>query len=122
MHMHIIARLSPAHGAPRDGAPEGRLRLVGDAHAGVSRLLTEPGDTRLLGHADFVLAARPGGTVMTYHGDALILGPLARLDSRFAESLAGSLIAQGLRSLNRRLSTSDVAVPLGSRPSTEASE
>ena len=57
------------------------------------------------GHADFVLADAAGGTAMTYRGTATILGPLARLDSGFAERLAESLIGQGLKALDRRLAT-----------------
>ena len=42
---------------------------------------------------------------MDYRGTGVIGGPLARLDSRFAERLAESLIAQGLRALDARLAT-----------------
>jgi carbon monoxide dehydrogenase subunit G len=65
----------------------------------------------ITGHADFTLAdagdageAR-GGTALDYAGSGTIDGPLARLDSRFAERLAESLIAQGLRALDLRLAT-----------------
>ena len=51
---------APALGAPRHGTPEGRLRLVGDAHAGAAALLAEAADPRLLGHSHLVLA-RPVG-------------------------------------------------------------
>jgi carbon monoxide dehydrogenase subunit G len=69
----------------------------------------------ITGHADFELrdagAGADGagpegvGTDMDYHGTGVIGGPLARLDSRFAERLAESLIAQGLRALDTRLAT-----------------
>jgi carbon monoxide dehydrogenase subunit G len=63
----------------------------------------------ITGHADFVLRAAPGGagtgTDMDYRGSGVIGGPLARLDSRFTERLAESLIDQGLRALDLRLAT-----------------
>lgn len=55
------------------------------------------------GHATFRLTEDDGGTVVDYDGEAVIGGPLARLDSRFIEGLAGSLIGQGLGNLNKRL-------------------
>jgi carbon monoxide dehydrogenase subunit G len=57
------------------------------------------------GTADFVLRDADGGTDMDYRGTGRIDGPLARLDSRFAERLAESLIDQGLRALDARLAT-----------------
>jgi hypothetical protein len=57
------------------------------------------------GRADFVLRDADPGTAMEYRGHARIEGPLARLDSRFAERLAQSLINQGLRALDARLAT-----------------
>ncbi len=59
----------------------------------------------ITGRADFVLRAAGAGTNLDYQGSAIIDGPLARLDSRFAERFAGSLIAQGLRALDSRLAT-----------------
>jgi carbon monoxide dehydrogenase subunit G len=59
----------------------------------------------IAGRADFTLAEADGGTAMDYSGSGTIDGPLARLDSRFAERLAESLIAQGLRALDLRLAT-----------------
>lgn len=59
----------------------------------------------IAGRADFTLADADGGTAMDYRGSGTIDGPLARLDSRFAERLAESLIAQGLRALDLRLAT-----------------
>ena len=55
------------------------------------------------GHASFRLAEAGGRTTVQYDGQAVIGGPLARLDSRFVEGLAGSLINQGLGNLNARL-------------------
>ena len=59
----------------------------------------------ITGTATFTLTEAPEGTVVTYDGSAVIDGPLARLDGRFVEGLAGSLIGQGLRSLAARLRT-----------------
>jgi carbon monoxide dehydrogenase subunit G len=56
------------------------------------------------GRADLELTGDPGsGTDLAWRGTARIDGPLARLDSRFAERLADSLISQGLRALDARL-------------------
>lgn len=57
----------------------------------------------ITGHAEFRLAEAGSGTRIDYDGQATIVGPLARLDARFAEGLAESLIAQGLRNLDERL-------------------
>jgi 2-furoyl-CoA dehydrogenase large subunit len=61
------------------------------------------------GTASFSLAANGAGTRMDYEGSAVIDGPLARLDSRFAERLAESLIGQGLRALDQRLAMEEIA-------------
>jgi len=55
------------------------------------------------GDATFRLAEAGPGTTIDYEGHAVIDGPLARLDSRFVEGLAGALISQGLRNLDARL-------------------
>jgi carbon monoxide dehydrogenase subunit G len=55
------------------------------------------------GRATFRLAESGATTTIDYEGQAVIGGPLAWLDARFAEGLAGSLITQGLRNLNSRL-------------------
>lgn len=55
------------------------------------------------GQATFRLAESGAGTRIDYQGQAVIGGPLARLDSRFVEGLAETLIGQGLRSLASRL-------------------
>ena len=60
------------------------------------------------GTADFELREADPGTALDYHGSGRIDGPLARLDSRFAERLAESLIDQGLRALEARLATEDI--------------
>ncbi len=55
------------------------------------------------GRADFILREANAGTEIEYNGTGAVTGPLARLDSRFAERLAESLIEQGLRTLEARL-------------------
>lgn len=57
------------------------------------------------GRADFALATAGSGTKMRYQGTGRIGGPLARLDTRFAERVALSLIDQGLKALDTRLAT-----------------
>jgi uncharacterized protein len=62
----------------------------------------------ITGRADFTLADLPGGgTHMDYAGTGRIDGPLARLDGGIAERLATSLIDQGLRALDGRLTTTE---------------
>jgi uncharacterized protein len=55
------------------------------------------------GSAEFRLGVANGRTTVDYEGQAVIGGPLARLESRFVEGLAGSLINQGLGNLEARL-------------------
>jgi carbon monoxide dehydrogenase subunit G len=57
----------------------------------------------ITGRAAFRLSDDDGRTTVDYEGSAVIGGPLARLDSRFVEGLAGSLISQGLGNLEARL-------------------
>lgn len=57
------------------------------------------------GRASFFLGEERHGTRIDYDGDAVIQGPLARLDSRFAERFAETLIDQGLKALDARLQT-----------------
>jgi carbon monoxide dehydrogenase subunit G len=57
------------------------------------------------GTATVELRAKDGGTDLAYAGRGSIDGPLARLDARFAERLAESLISQGIRALDARLAT-----------------
>jgi len=72
------------------------------------------------GRASFRLAEIEGGTVVDYEGQAAIGGPLARLDSRFVEGLAGSLISQGLGNLETRLqSATPTGVVADGRPATK---
>jgi carbon monoxide dehydrogenase subunit G len=55
------------------------------------------------GHASFRLSEGEGGTVIEYEGTGVVSGPIARLESRFVEGLAGSLIDEGLARLAKRL-------------------
>jgi carbon monoxide dehydrogenase subunit G len=57
----------------------------------------------ITGSAQFRLTESGRGTTVDYEGTAVIGGPLARLDSRFVEGLARSLIDQGMRNLDARL-------------------
>ena len=67
----------------------------------------------LTGSASFRLADAGAGpdtgpdahpaTMVTYDGQAVIGGPLARLDGRFVEGVARSLVDQGLSRLDARL-------------------
>jgi carbon monoxide dehydrogenase subunit G len=99
---HITLRLPGAVGRYRT-----TVRLV-DVHApdraGLDGRVEGPMGS-ITGRADFVLRERDGGTHMEYTGGGVISGPLARLDSRFTERLAESLIEQGLRALDARLTT-----------------
>jgi len=57
----------------------------------------------MVGRATFTLHDTDGGTTIEYEGDGTVDGPLARLDSRFLESFAASLVEQGLARLDQRL-------------------
>jgi carbon monoxide dehydrogenase subunit G len=61
------------------------------------------------GSATFRLTEEGDKTVVEYEGHGTVNGPLARLDSRFVEGIARSLINEGLARLDRRLqaTTSD---------------
>ena len=71
------------------------------------------------GEATFRLTETAGGTTVEYDGRATIDGPLARLDSRFIEGLAGSLINQGLGTLEARLVRDRGVVASTGRPATK---
>lgn len=98
----IALRLPGAAGSYRthvrlvDVEPPERAGLEGEVEGAMGSIA---------GRADLVLREAHGGTVIDYEGRATIQGPLARLDSRFAERLAGSLIDQGLEALASRLAT-----------------
>lgn len=61
------------------------------------------------GSAFFTLAGQGSQTLMEYQGEGQITGPLARLDSRFIEGLAISLIDQSLARLNQKLQDEEMS-------------
>ena len=63
------------------------------------------------GEATFRLSDSGPGTTIEYDGQAVIGGPLARLDSRFVEGIVGSLVAQGLRNLDANLRREAAGTP-----------
>lgn len=69
----------------------------------------------LVGRASFRLEDEAGTTVIAYDGHGTVTGPLARLDARFVEGLARSLVDEGLARLGRRLAAAerDDASPAG---------
>jgi 2-furoyl-CoA dehydrogenase large subunit len=77
-----------------ESVPPSHGRITGEANGALGSIR---------GDATFDLAEDRGRTTVTYAGQAAIDGPLARLDNRFAEGLAGSLIGQGLDALGTRL-------------------
>lgn len=100
----IILRLPGAVGSYRthvrlvDVTPPERAGLDGHVEGSMGTVV---------GHAELVLrdAATGPGTDLVYQGSGRIGGPLARLDGRFVERLAETLIGQGLRALDQRLAT-----------------
>lgn len=78
-----------------DSEPPARGELEGELEGSLGTIR---------GRATFRLTDAGVGTRIDYEGQAVIGGPLARLDSRFVEGLAGSLIEQGLRNMESRLS------------------
>jgi 2-furoyl-CoA dehydrogenase large subunit len=86
-HFTSVVRLVDAH-PPVSSGLEGRLEGVLGSIAG---------------RADFQLVGTPSGTNIQYKGHAVMDGPLSRLDSRFAERLAETLIGQGLEALDAQL-------------------
>jgi carbon monoxide dehydrogenase subunit G len=87
------------------------VRLVDSDPPSYGRLEGELEGTlgTVTGHATFRLAESDGTTTIEYEGQGVVGGPLARLDARFAEGLAGSLIKQGLRNLGSRLKADPAA-------------
>ena len=81
--VRLVQADPPAHAA-LEGRVEGRVGTIA-------------------GRAAFRLADDGGKTMVEYEGTGVVSGPLARLDSRFIEGLARSLIDEGLARLGRRL-------------------
>jgi carbon monoxide dehydrogenase subunit G len=97
-----------------DADPPGYGRFEGDVSGSLGSIK---------GHASFRLTEADGKTTVDYDGQAVIGGPLARLDSRFVEGLAGSLINQGLGSLESRLQHDPAAgVASAGRPVAEETQ
>ena len=67
------------------------------------------------GQAWFRLAAGDDAAtaVLTYEGQGIISGPLGRMDGRFTESVARSLLNQGLANLDRQLQEQALASSIG---------
>ena len=63
------------------------------------------------GTASFWLKVMDAQTLLEYEGQALISGPLARLDSRFVEGVAQTLIKQGLAKLNQQVRLKQATLP-----------
>ncbi|HEY6056853.1 MAG TPA: SRPBCC domain-containing protein [Candidatus Limnocylindrales bacterium] len=72
----------------------------------------------ITGSASFWLTDVDGGTTIDYSGQAAIGGPLARLDNRWVEGLASSLIDQGLGNLDARLRRVRTLAPSEDRGAT----
>ncbi len=98
------------------------VRLVEAERPTFGRLAGEvvgrPGSVR--GEATFRLAeSAGGGTTVDYEGSAQLGGPLARLDGRFVEGLAGSLVGQGLGNLEAKLREAPAGVGAGGSAAEE---
>lgn len=127
---------------PAPGEYTARLTLPVPAIAGeyVARVKVEEADPgrycRFTGGADgpagavtgsafFTLAAEGDSTRIEYQGDAIITGPLAGMNPRFAEGVAKALINQGIarlpalaatRAAQRISAEAGAALPLPSKP------
>ena len=74
----------------------------------------------IAGRATFRLAEDGPRTIVTYDGTAVVSGPLARLDSRFIEGLARSMVNDGLVRLGRRLAAAPDEAPVAKAPVAKA--
>jgi len=83
--------------APRYCCFEGKVEGPAGSVSGTASLKLEPVDTQ---------------TSLEYEGQAMIIGPLARLDSRFAEGIVQTLITQGLAKLNAQIQMEQCATSL----------
>lgn len=95
---------------PTFGSFEGRVAGRPGAIEGRASFRLEP----VAGDGDG--AADDEGTVIEYEGDGMVTGPLARLDARFVEGLARSLIDEGLARLERRLRGTSAVSGADGRP------
>ena len=87
--VRLVETDRPAHGS-FDGRVDGRAGSIA-------------------GRASFSLADAGGRTVVDFEGHGVVGGPLARLDSRFLEGFAESLIREGLQRLDGRLQVARTA-------------
>ena len=62
------------------------------------------------GTASFKLSEAGGQTTINYEGQGLITGPLARLNDRFIEGIANTLINQGLAKLSQQLQNESLGI------------
>jgi carbon monoxide dehydrogenase subunit G len=81
--VRLVETAPPAFGA-LEGRVEGRVGSI-------------------VGRASFRLTGEDGTTSVDYEGTGVVSGPLARLDSRFLEGVARSLIDQALARLGAHL-------------------
>ena len=68
------------------------------------------------GTASFTLKTVDAQTILEYEGQALITGPLARLDCRFLEGVVQALIKQGLAKLNNQVQIREPSRTCGTPP------
>jgi hypothetical protein len=96
------------------------VRLAEDAEPFVTRFDGEMAGPAgaLRGKASFRLDESADGCTLAYEGDAIITGPLGRMDGRFTEGVARAMIAQGLGNLDARLRRE--AVEVAARAATAA--
>ena len=87
-----LVQADPPHSGAIEGRVEGRVGTV-------------------VGRGSFHLSEDADGTVIDYEGTGVISGPLARLDSRFVEGVARSLLNEGLARLGKRLQAAPVGAP-----------
>jgi len=71
------------------------------------------------GSAWFRMLTADNNSILVYEGQGIISGPLGRMDGRFTESVARSLLNQGLANLDRQLqesATGIILAPVAARP------
>jgi carbon monoxide dehydrogenase subunit G len=90
LRVPALAGAYDVHVRVLDAEPSRSCRIEGDACGA---------NGSVQGQAGFTLQPEGEGTRIVYQGDALISGPLAGLNPRFAEGVAQTLIRQGLNKL-----------------------
>jgi len=71
------------------------------------------------GEGAFRLLAEEDRSRLVYEGQAIITGPLGRMDGRFTEGVAYTLIQQGLANLDRQLQATTQPVPAPASPNSD---